>query len=187
MSAKSRFRIRGLAEVPVSIEPKHPSPVAFKTVDLADLGAKETIPWHKAVQAVPAPHIWQMLYGYDQSELGKLWPSLAFLNSRAPRPIKETPLALAEFLDDEVKEPGLRDIPVYNWMAEAFRNDSRYRSLQQFYTPGVYTSGKDTGFDGAEMTLFVWRELVESLSPPSLSRPTVEETIQMLRTIFHQA
>jgi hypothetical protein len=70
-------------------------------------------------------------------------------------------------------------------MAEAFHNDSRYRSLQQFYTPRVYTSGKDTGFDGAEMTLFVRRELVESLSPPSLSRPTVEETIQMLRTIFH--
>jgi hypothetical protein len=56
-------------------------------------------------------------------------------------------------------------------MAEALLNDSRYRVLQQFYTPGVYCSGKDTGFDGAEMTLFVWRELVESLSPPSLSGP----------------
>jgi diadenosine tetraphosphate (Ap4A) HIT family hydrolase len=78
-------------------------------------------------------------------------------------------------------------IPVYNWMAEAFRNDSRYRALKQFYTPGVYCSGEDTGFDGAEMTLFVWRELVESLSPPSLSGPTVEETIQSLRTIFHRA
>jgi diadenosine tetraphosphate (Ap4A) HIT family hydrolase len=72
-------------------------------------------------------------------------------------------------------------IPIYNWMAEAFRNDSRYRALQQFYTPGVYTSGKDTGFDGAEMTLFVWRELAESSTPPKIHGPTVKQAIDLLR------
>ena len=110
MSVNSRFRIRGLAEVPDSIEPNPPNPAPSKAVELADLRTKEAIPWHKTAQATPAPHIWQTLYGYDQVELGKLWPTFAFMNSRAPRPIKETPLALGEFLDDEVKEPGLRDI-----------------------------------------------------------------------------
>jgi len=72
-------------------------------------------------------------------------------------------------------------IPVYNWVAEAFRNDSRYRTLQQLYTPGVYCSGKDTGFDGAEMTLFIWRELAESLTPPQIKGPSVTEAIELLR------
>lgn len=75
----------------------------------------------------------------------------------------------------------LHIIPVYKWMAEAFRKDARYRILQQFYTPGVYTSAQDNGFDGAEMTLFIWRELVESSIPPDVQGPTVAQGIEMLR------
>jgi len=72
-------------------------------------------------------------------------------------------------------------IPVYAWVIEAFRRDVRYRMLQQFYTPGVPNSGKQIGFDGAEMTLYIWRELAESLTPPQLEGPTRKETIELLR------
>jgi len=75
-------------------------------------------------------------------------------------------------------------IPVCDWLADAFHNDARYRALQQFYTPGVFCSGKDTGFDGAEMTLFVWRELAESLTPPQIQGPSVTEIIHLLRTVL---
>jgi len=77
-------------------------------------------------------------------------------------------------------------IPVYGWVAEAFRNDPRYHALQQFYTPGVYTSGKDTGFDGAEMTLFIWREFAESLKPPQIRGPTIQEIVTLLRRILNK-
>lgn len=66
-------------------------------------------------------------------------------------------------------------------VAEAFQKDSRYRALQQFYTPGVYNSGKETGFDGAEMTLFISREFAESLTPPEIKGRSVKETIDVLK------
>lgn len=72
-------------------------------------------------------------------------------------------------------------IPVYDWVIAAFLTDARYRSLQQFYTPGAHNSGQTTGFDGAEMTLFIWRELAESLTPPSICGPSVKEVIELLR------
>ena len=77
-------------------------------------------------------------------------------------------------------------IPVYDWVIEAFRSDSRYRALQQFYTNGVYCSGKDTGFDGAEMTLFIWREFAENLTPPQIQGPTVKEMIDLLRRALNK-
>jgi diadenosine tetraphosphate (Ap4A) HIT family hydrolase len=72
-------------------------------------------------------------------------------------------------------------IPVYNWLAEAFRNDSRYRALRRYDTPGVENSGKNIGFDGAEMTLFVWREFVEARTSPRVQGPGVMDTIHLLR------
>ena len=73
-------------------------------------------------------------------------------------------------------------IPVYDWVDEAFRRDFRYRILRQFYTSDVENSGSITGFDGAEMTLFIWREFAESLTPPEIKGPTVAEAVSLLRT-----
>lgn len=47
-------------------------------------------------------------------------------------------------------------IPLYDWVEELFWEDTRYRTLQQF---GVPTTEPLT--DGAELTLFVWREFCE--------------------------
>lgn len=72
-------------------------------------------------------------------------------------------------------------IPVYEWVIEAFLQDMQYRLLSQFYTLGAKNTGQTTGFDGAEMTLYIWRELCESLTPPQIQGSTVEETIALLR------
>lgn len=73
-------------------------------------------------------------------------------------------------------------IPIYSWVAEAFSRDERYRVLHQFYTPGVYDDGSNACFDGAEMTLFVWREFCESHTPPEIVGPSVNETVKMIRS-----
>ena len=72
-------------------------------------------------------------------------------------------------------------IPVYDWVVRAFDADERYRTLRQFYTPGVYEDGSDTNFDGSEMTLFIWREFCESRNPPEIHGPPVQEIVEMVR------
>ena len=38
--------------------------------------------------------------------------------------------------------------------------------------------------DGAELTLFVWREFGESLTPPQVHGPGVAQVIEQLRAAF---
>jgi diadenosine tetraphosphate (Ap4A) HIT family hydrolase len=71
-------------------------------------------------------------------------------------------------------------IPIYEWVAQ------RYRVLHEFYTPGVYNSGSDASFDGAEMTLFVWREFCESRNPPEIVGPSIQEAVEMIKVAWHR-
>jgi diadenosine tetraphosphate (Ap4A) HIT family hydrolase len=71
-------------------------------------------------------------------------------------------------------------IPVYDWVEDAFWRDERYRVLQDFAAPGV----AQTQTDGAELTLFVWREFGESQRPPAIQGDSVERVIKLLRTKF---
>jgi diadenosine tetraphosphate (Ap4A) HIT family hydrolase len=73
-------------------------------------------------------------------------------------------------------------IPVYDWLIKAFQSDARYRVLRQFDTPGIYNSGQDLGFDGAEMTVFIWREFTEGRATLPSECPNVQEVIGHLRT-----
>ncbi|MGG6893737.1 HIT family protein [Rhizobium sp. BR 315] len=67
-------------------------------------------------------------------------------------------------------------IPLYGWVEELFWNDARYRILEAFADgPG------ETATDGAEMTLFVWREFCERPDPPPIQGPSVSEVIELLR------
>ena len=68
-------------------------------------------------------------------------------------------------------------IPFYDWLARSFLNDARYQALRQFDTAGVYNSGQDIGFDGAEMTLYIWREFTEGRTPLPPESPSVDEVI----------
>jgi len=77
-------------------------------------------------------------------------------------------------------------IPIYEWVVQAFSQDPRYRELQSFHTPGVSRPEQDSHFDGAEMTLFVWREFAESLTPPPISGPSISETIRLLKDVLNR-
>lgn len=67
-------------------------------------------------------------------------------------------------------------IPIYDWVADLFWKDHRYRLLETF-TDGASNSLTD----GAELTLFVWREFCERPDPPPVSGPSVREVIALLR------
>jgi diadenosine tetraphosphate (Ap4A) HIT family hydrolase len=72
-------------------------------------------------------------------------------------------------------------IPIYDWVVDAFVADRRYRVLRDFYTPGDYDELSDAPFDGAEMTLYVWREFCESHNPPMIVGPSVQEVVELVR------
>lgn len=71
-------------------------------------------------------------------------------------------------------------IPVYDWVEDAFWRDERYRMLQRFAT----SDQEQALTDGAELTLFVWREFGESPTPPRVQGESVEHVIKRLRTAF---
>lgn len=67
-------------------------------------------------------------------------------------------------------------IPIYDWVEDLFWRDSRYRVLERF------TEGEgETATDGAELTLFVWREFCERAEPPAIKGPGVFQAIELLR------
>ncbi|MFT0866679.1 HIT family protein [Pseudomonas sp. CAM1A] len=74
-------------------------------------------------------------------------------------------------------------IPVYDWVEALFWRDERYRALQQFGSMEQALSQTD----GAELTLFVWREFGESQTPPQISGRSVAEVIAALRASIKQA
>ncbi|MBD8149941.1 HIT family protein [Pseudomonas fluorescens] len=71
-------------------------------------------------------------------------------------------------------------IPVYDWVEDAFWQDERYRTLQGFASQ---TLAQDLT-DGAELTLFVWREFGESATPPQVQGPSVTQVIERLSAAF---
>lgn len=73
-------------------------------------------------------------------------------------------------------------IPVYAWVEALFWEDERYRTLQQF--AGNQNAHSKT--DGAELTLFVWREFCESSTPPVVEGPSIRCVIAQLREAFGQ-
>src|SRR5574343_781820 len=78
-------------------------------------------------------------------------------------------------------------IPVYDWTVAAYLQDGRFRVLQQFYGPGPEISTPEA-FDGADMTLFIWRTFAEpGVLPPSIDGPTVNEVVGRLRRLFEAA
>ncbi|BCH53618.1 hypothetical protein RvVAR031_12280 [Agrobacterium vitis] len=67
-------------------------------------------------------------------------------------------------------------IPVYEWVEDLFWEDERYRALEQFAVgPG------ETPTDGAELTLFIWREFCERPAPPPIKGASVTKTVAILR------
>lgn len=69
-------------------------------------------------------------------------------------------------------------IPIYHWVEALFWDDERYRVLQRFGS--LDSSAFQT--DGAELTLFVWREFCERPDPPLIEGPTIDHVIATLRS-----
>ncbi|GLZ86476.1 HIT family protein [Metapseudomonas resinovorans] len=70
-------------------------------------------------------------------------------------------------------------IPVFDWVEELFWRDERYRVLETF------AGGEpESVTDGAELTLFIWREFCERPDPPAIQGPGVEAVIERLRAAF---
>lgn len=67
-------------------------------------------------------------------------------------------------------------IPIYDWVEDLFWQDARYRTLEK-----LSESSGGTATDGAELTLFVWREFCEGLSAPAIKGPSVLQAIEMMR------
>lgn len=70
-------------------------------------------------------------------------------------------------------------IPVFEWVETLFWQDKRYRLLEHYASPSPQTLT-----DGAELTLYVWREFCERPDPPPAPGMSTEQTIDLLRTAF---
>jgi diadenosine tetraphosphate (Ap4A) HIT family hydrolase len=81
-------------------------------------------------------------------------------------------------------QPGLpvhfHFIPVYPWVEELFWKDERYRLLETF---GCAVNAS-TLTDGAELTLFIWREFGERPEPPEIQGRSIQQVIAELRAAF---
>lgn len=61
-----------------------------------------------------------------------------------------------------------------------FWKDARYRLLQTFASD----ENAQSLTDGAELTLFIWREFGESPKPPEAQGPSISQVIDDLRQSF---
>jgi diadenosine tetraphosphate (Ap4A) HIT family hydrolase len=73
-------------------------------------------------------------------------------------------------------------IPVCDWVMRGLLADPRYRMLRS-----LQTAGPPGEPDGAELTLYIWREFCESAAPPQIFGATVEETVARLRVLLRDA
>jgi diadenosine tetraphosphate (Ap4A) HIT family hydrolase len=71
-------------------------------------------------------------------------------------------------------------IPIYAWVEAMFWRDESYRLLETFGS--LDSTPPQT--DGAELTLFVWREFCERPNPPPVQGPSIENVITLLRSKF---
>lgn len=67
-------------------------------------------------------------------------------------------------------------IPIYDWVEELFWSDVRYRMLEQ-----LAGSSERYSTNGAEITLFVWREFCEGAYPAHSNGLSVGEAVEYLR------
>jgi diadenosine tetraphosphate (Ap4A) HIT family hydrolase len=73
-------------------------------------------------------------------------------------------------------------IPIGGWVRQLFFNDPRYRVLRNLRLRSAVFDADET--DGAELTLYVWREFCESPAPPPISGPSVHEVVEQLKALM---
>ena len=111
------------------------------------------------------------------AELGSL---LANVQKTIESQLKPKWLYISRFGHDPGYPIHFHFIPVYHWVEELFWKDTKYRLLETFATNENATSLTD----GAELTLFIWREFGESPEPPPIQGPSTDQVIDLLRGSF---
>lgn len=112
-----------------------------------------------------------------QAELGVLQARIQKTIDHHLRPKR---LYIGRFGHDAGYSIHFHFIPVYHWVEATFWADERYRSLQAFGS--IESALPQT--DGAELTLYVWREFCERPDPPPFQGPSVDHVIATLRRAF---
>jgi diadenosine tetraphosphate (Ap4A) HIT family hydrolase len=75
-------------------------------------------------------------------------------------------------------------IPICRWVKRLFFDDPRYRVLRKL---SRYSSAADADeTDGAELTLYVWREFCESPTPPPISGPSIYEVVARVKALMSE-
>lgn len=111
------------------------------------------------------------------AELGVL---LARTQQTIERQLQPKRLYIGRFGHDPGWPIHFHFIPVHDWVEDLFWNDARYRQLETF----AYAENALSSTDGAELTLFIWREFGENPTPPKIQGPSIDEVITRLRSAF---
>jgi diadenosine tetraphosphate (Ap4A) HIT family hydrolase len=73
-------------------------------------------------------------------------------------------------------------MPICRWVKQLFFDNPRYRALRAISRHSGALDAEET--DGAELTLYVWREFCESPDPPPISGPSVHEVVERLKVLM---
>ncbi|QJI41235.1 HIT family protein [Pseudomonas sp. ADAK2] len=119
------------------------------------------------------------LHELPDSALAELGPLLATTQRIVETLFKPKRLYIGRYGHEPGHSIHFHIVPIYDWVEDLFWQDERYRLLDTFSsaTPASPT-------DGAELTLFVWREFCERPDPPKAPGMTVEQVICHLREAF---
>ncbi|NNU62958.1 HIT family protein [Ochrobactrum soli] len=115
----------------------------------------------------------------SESALIELGPLLAMAQRAVKQELDARRVYIGRYGHTEGIPIHFHVIPIYDWVEELFWNDDRYRLLDNFAgNPGV------TATDGAELTLYVWREFCERAVPPPIKGPSVSQVVELMRRLM---
>ncbi|WP_455873859.1 HIT family protein [Rhizobium yanglingense] len=115
------------------------------------------------------------LSGLQASALGELGPLLAKVEDALRRVLQARRVYIGRYGHAPGYPIHFHMIPIYDWVETLFWEDARYRVLEDLAEYPAKTT------DGAELTLFVWREFCERAVPPAIKGSSVSAAIELLK------
>jgi len=126
-------------------------------------------------------HPVRALFDLPASALAELGVILASVQKKLQTELDPKWLYISRFGHDPRFPVHFHFIPVYHWVEELFWQNDRYRLLRDLGAVDAQSA-----CDGAELTLFVWREFGEKPEAPNVQGPSIEQIIDHLRLLFKQ-
>lgn len=119
------------------------------------------------------------LSSLSQKALEDLGPLLAAAQRALTAILQPDHFYIGRFGHDRGYSIHFHLIPICGWVKERFRADARYDAVRRL---GRRSDPEET--DGAEMTLYVWREFCESANPPEVVGLSIEDVVTRLRELL---